>query len=83
MVFHPDFWKAFDASLPQTLASRATSLDRDENFGLLAVWVAGNGFLIFRPEPCVDCFFDVGENFLLVVPLRNTSGKRPKVGPAA
>jgi hypothetical protein len=75
MVCHPAFWNAFDASLPEMLASRATWLDRDENFGLLPIWVAGHGLLIFRPEPCGDRFLDVGESFLLVLPLRNTTGQ--------
>jgi hypothetical protein len=75
MACHPAFWKAFDASLPEMLASRATRLDRDEDFGLLAMWVAGSGLLIFRPEPGGDRFLNVGESFLLVFPLRHTSGQ--------
>ena len=57
------------------LASRATWLHGDENFGLLPIWVAGHGLLIFRPEPRGDRFLDVGECFLLVLPLRYTSGQ--------
>jgi hypothetical protein len=60
---------------PEMLASRATWLDRDENFGLLAIWVAGHGLQIFRPEPRGDRFLDVGECFLLVLSLRHTSGQ--------
>src|ERR1700682_2202273 len=57
------------------LASRATWLDRDENFGVLPIWVAGNGLLIFRPKPRGDSFLDVGESFLFVFPLRHTPGQ--------
>jgi hypothetical protein len=51
----------------------ATWLDRDENFGLLPMWVSGNGLLILRPETCGDSFLDVGESFLFVLPLRHAS----------
>jgi hypothetical protein len=75
IVCHAAFWKAFDASLPEMLASRATWLDRDENFGLLPMWIARGGLLIFRPEPRGDRFLDVGESLLFVLPLRHTSGQ--------
>jgi hypothetical protein len=35
--------------------------------------VAGDGFLIFRPQPRSDCFLDVGESLLFVLPLGHTS----------
>src|SRR5882762_1692149 len=57
------------------LASRATWLYRDENFGMLPMRVAGNGLLIFRPEPRGDRFLDVGESLLFVLPLRHASGQ--------
>jgi len=58
------------------LASRATRLDRDENFWQLPIWIAGNGLLIFRPEPRGNRFLDIGESFLFVLTLGNTSGQR-------
>src|ERR1700720_1307816 len=75
MVCHPALSKAFDASLPEMLASRATWLNRDEDFELLAIWVSGNGLLIFRPEPRSNRFLDVGESFLFVLPLRHAPGQ--------
>jgi len=69
------FLKAFDASLPEMLASRAACLDRNEYFGELPIGVAGDRFLIFRPEPRGDRFLDVGEGLLLVFPLRHASGQ--------
>src|SRR5579862_870817 len=75
MACHPAFWKAFAASLPEMLASRATLLDRDENFRLLPIWIAGIGLLIFRPEPGGDSFLNVGESFLFVFSLRHASGQ--------
>src|SRR5258708_14671418 len=50
-------------------------LDGDENFGVFPIGVAGNGLLIFRPEPCSNSFLDVGESLLFVLPLRYTSGQ--------
>src|SRR5216684_2024196 len=58
------------------LASRAIRLYGDENFGMLAMCVAGNSLLIFRPEPRGDRFLDVGESLLFVFPLRHASGQR-------
>ena len=55
------------------LASRATRLDRDEDFALSQVGVAGDGLLILRPEPRGDSFLDVGQCLLFVFPLRYTS----------
>jgi hypothetical protein len=53
----------------------ATSLDRDENFGLLPMRVAGHGLLIFRSVPCGNSFLDVGESLLFVFPMRHASGQ--------
>src|SRR5258708_3702721 len=86
MVCHPAFPKALAASLPEMLASRAAGCGlylepaeiwsyRNENFGLLAMWVAGNCLLIVRPQPRGDRFLDVGQSFLFVLSLRNTSGQ--------
>jgi len=57
------------------LASRATTLDRDENFRELPIRVAGIRLLILRPEPRGDRFLDVGESFLFVLPLGHASGQ--------
>jgi len=75
MVCHPAFTKALAASLPEMLASRANSLNRNKNFGLLAVWVARHCFLILRPEPCGDRFLDIGESFQLIHPLGHAPGQ--------
>src|ERR1700690_3982687 len=67
--------KGCGASLPEMLVSLATWLNRDEDFRVLAIWVARDGLLIFRPEPRCDCFLDVGESFLFVLPLGHASGQ--------
>ena len=73
MACHPAFWKALDASLREMLARRDPSLDRDANFRLLSMSVAGNSLLIFRPKPCANGFLDVGECLLFVLPLIHRS----------
>jgi hypothetical protein len=47
----------------------------DENFGMFPMSIAGDGLLIFRPEPCDDSFLDVCKSLLFVLPLRHTSGQ--------
>jgi hypothetical protein len=71
---HPAFSKVLAASLPEMLPSRATRLNRDQDFELTDLARLGrHRLLVFSPEPRGNRFLDVAERFLLILALGNAS----------